>query len=171
MFSAALTAGAGHLMGLGSPGARICALGLVICLLGCQPQVDKARPLPPLPAPAASQPRPVRPTFYVTVNRLTLRVCPGTDCSKISFLDLNAEVEKMEESKNWTQVKVKKDGTIGYVSSRYLSPRPVAVAKSAKKKAGQAKPRKAIRPPEAAGEKGEAGSLKEQPSDPFPKVM
>ncbi len=107
-------------------GARLAALGLVICLAGCQQQqVSKPPPLPPPPPPAAQLPRPVRPTFYVTINRLSLRTCPGLDCRKISTLELNAEVEKMAELKYWTQVKVKKDGTIGYVSSKYLSPHRV----------------------------------------------
>jgi SH3-like domain-containing protein len=76
----------------------------------------------------------VRLTFYVTINQLSLRACPGKGCHKISTLELNAEVEKMGEIENWTQIKVKKDGTIGYVSSRYLSPQPVVVAHPTKKK-------------------------------------
>ena len=154
----------------GRPGAWICALGLVICLMGCQPRVNKAPPLPPpLPPTAAPLPRPVRPTFYVTINQLSLRACPAIDCRKISTLELNAEVEKMGEIENWTQIKVKKDGTIGYVSSRYLSPQPVKVAQLTKKKPKKAKPRKATQPPEAAGEEGEAGSKKQESSPPLPE--
>jgi SH3-like domain-containing protein len=93
------------------------------------------------------------------------------DCHKISTLDLNAEVEKMGEIENWTQIKVKKDGTIGYVRSRYLSPQPVKVAKPTKKKPKKAKHRKAIRPPEAAREEGEAGPKKQEPSPPLPRAM
>ncbi len=155
----------------GRPAAWICALGLVICLMGCQPRVYKAPPLPPPLPPAAPRPQPVRPTFYVTVNRLNLRACPGIDCPKISALELNAEVEKMGQIENWTQIKVKKDGTIGYVSSRYLSPQPVKVAQPTKKKPKKAKPPKATQPPEAAGEEGEAGPKKQEPSPPLPRVM
>ncbi len=172
MFSgAAIGAGTGRLIGLGRLGAWICALGLVICLMGCQPRVSKAPPLPPPLAPAAPLPRPVRPTFYVTINRLSLRACPGIDCPKTSTLELNAEVEKMGEIENWIQIKVKKDGTIGYVSSRYLSPQPVEVAKPTKKKTKKAKHRKATQPAEAAGEEGEAGPKKQEPSPPLPRVM
>ena len=153
----------------GRPGAWICALGLVICLMGCQPRVNTAPPLPPPLPPAATLPRPVHPTFYVTINQLSLRACPGVDCPKTSTLELNAEVEKMGEIENWTQIKVKKDGTIGYVSSRYLSPRPVEVAQLTKKKPKKAKPRKATQPPEAAGEEGEAGPKKQEPSPPLPE--
>ena len=149
----------------------LCALGLVICLMGCQPQVHKAPPLPPPLPPAAVLPRPVRPTFYVNINQLSLRACPGKDCHKISSLKLNAEVEKMGEVENWTQIKVKKDGIIGYVISRYLSPQPVEVAQHIKKKSKKAKPRKATQPPEAAGEEGEAGPKKQEPSAPLPRVM
>jgi SH3-like domain-containing protein len=120
---------------------------------------------------ATPLPRPVRPTFYVTVNQLSLRACPGLDCPKTSTLELNAEVEKMGESKNWTQIRVKKDGNIGYVSSRYLSPQPVDVAKPTKKKHKKAKHRKATQPPEAAGEEGKDGSKKQEPSPPLPRVM
>jgi Bacterial SH3 domain len=156
----------------GRPGVWICVLGLVICLMGCQPRVNKAPLLPPpLPPPAAVRPRPVRPTFYVTINHLNLRACPGIDCHKISTLELNAEVEKMGEIDKWTQVKVKKDGNIGYVSARYLSPQPVAVAQLTKKKPKKAKPRKAIQPPKAAEEEGEAGSNKPESSPPLPRVM
>ena len=191
---AAIGAGASHLIGLGAgdftagadigelgswvaastlaiPGAWTCALGLVICLMGCQPRVIKAPLLPPTRPPAATLPRPVRPTFYVTINQLSLRACPGMDCHKISTLDLNAEVEKMGEIENWTQIKVKKEGTIGYVSSRYLSPHPMEVAQPTKKKPKKAKPRKATQPPEAAGEEGEAGPKKQEPSPPLPRAM
>ena len=106
------------------PGVWTCALGLVICLMGCQPPVTKAPLLSSPRPPVATLPRPVRPTFYVTVNQLNLRACPGLDCHKISTLDLNAEVEKMGVVDNWTQIKVKKGGTIGYINSRYLSPHP-----------------------------------------------
>ena len=153
------------------PGAWICTLGLVICLMGCQPGVQKAPPLPPPLPPAAVLPRPVRPTFYVTINQLSLRTCPGLDCPKSSTLELNAEVEKMGEIENWTQIKVKKDGTIGYVSSRYLSPQPVQVAQSTRKKPKRVKARKATQPPEAAGEEREAAPQKQEPSPPVPRVM
>ncbi len=155
----------------GRPGAWTCALGLLICLMGCQTPVAKAPQLPPPRPPAATLPRPVRPTFYVATNQLSLRACPGLDCHKISTLDLNAEVEKMGQMENWTQIKVKKEGTIGYVRSRYLSPHPVVVAQLTKKKPKKAKPRKPTQPPEAAGVEGEAGPLKPEPSLPAPRAM
>ena len=150
----------------GRSGAWIGALGLVICLMGCQPRVYKT---PPLPPPVAPLPQPVHPIFYVTINQLNLRACPGKDCPKTSTLELNAEVEKMGEIENWTQIRVKKDGTIGYVSSRYLSPQPVKVAPPTKKKPRKGKPPLATQPPEAAGEEGEAGPKKQEPSAPLPE--
>jgi len=153
------------------PGAWICVLGLVICLMGCQSRVSKAPPLPPPLPPTPTQPRAVRPTFYVTTNQLCLRACPGIDCHKITTLKLNTEVEKMGESQNWTQIKVKKDGTIGYVSSRYLSLQPVEVAHLAKKKTKKTKPRKAAQPPEAPVEEGKAWPKNQEPDPPLPRVM
>jgi uncharacterized protein YgiM (DUF1202 family) len=153
------------------PGAWICALALVICLMGCQPQVYRTPPLPPPLPPVAPLPQPVRPTFYVTINQLNVRTCPGLDCPKTSALELNAEVEKLGEIENWTQIRVKKDGTIGYVVSRYLSPQPVKVAQPTKKKPKKAKPPKATQPPVAAGEEGESGPQKHEPSPPLPRVM
>ncbi len=154
------------------PGVWFCVLCLIIGLLGCQKQVAKAPTLaPPPPPPAARLPQPVRPTFYVAISQLSLRTCPGKDCHKISTLELNAEVEKMGEIENWTQIKVKKNGAIGYVNSRYLSPQPVQVAQRAKKRPKQAQSRKAIQPPEAAGEEGEAGPKTPEPSPPLPRVM
>lgn len=155
----------------GGPGVWICALALAICLMGCQHQVSKAPDLPPPLPPKPAQPRVVRPTFYVATNQLSLRACPGTDCRKITTLKLNAEVEKMGESQNWTQIKVKKDGTIGYVSSRYLSPKPVDVAQLAKKKPKKTKPVKAPQPPEAPVEEGKAWPVNPEPSPPIPRVM
>jgi len=154
----------------GRPAAWICALGLVISLMGCQPRVNNTPPLPPPPPPAVALPQPVRPTSYVTVNQLNLRACPGKDSPKISALELNAEVEKMGQCENWTQIRVKKNGTIGYVDSRYLSPQPVKVAQPIKKKPKKAKPRKAIPPPEATGEEEEA-EPKQEPFPPIPRVM
>jgi uncharacterized protein YgiM (DUF1202 family) len=153
------------------PGAWICALTLVICLMGCQSPASRTPPLPPPLPPMAPLPQPVRPTFYVAINQLNLRTCPGLDCPKASALELNAQVEKLGEIENWTQIRVKKDGTIGYVSSRYLSPQPVKVALRAKKKPKQARLPKATLPPVAAGEAGEAEPQKQEPSPPLPRVM
>ena len=155
----------------GRRSAWICTLGLIISLMGCQPRVNNAPPLPPPLPPAAALPQPARPTFYVTINQLNLRACPGKDSPKISALELNAEVEKLGESENWTQIRVKKNGTIGYVSSRYLSPQPVNVAQPLKKKPKKAKPRKATQPSEAVGEEEEAEPKKPEPSPPLPRVM
>jgi hypothetical protein len=172
MFSSgAIGAGTGRFISLGRFGAWISALGLAICLTGCQPRVNKAPALPPPLPPAAPLSQPVRPTLYVKVKRLNLRACPGIDCPKIAVLESNTEVEKLGEIENWTQLKVKKDGTIGYVSSRYLSPQPTEVAQSTKKKPRKARSRKFTRSPKAAGEKGKAGLKKQVSSFPLPRVM
>jgi uncharacterized protein YgiM (DUF1202 family) len=156
----------------GPPGAWICALGLVICLTGCQTHVSKAPPPPPPPPlRAAPLPRPVRPSFYVTINHLNLRSCPGLDCPKTSTLPLNTEVEKLGEVKNWTQVKVKKDGTVGYVSSRYLASQPVKVAQHLRKKSRKAKLHKTAVPAETAKNEGKAGPKAAEPAPPLPRVM
>ena len=104
-------------------------LGLALCLAGCQTLFPKPVYAPPVaPAPQAPPPPPqvARPTFYVTVNRLNLRACPGMDCPKIAVLDRNQEVEKVGDAEDWSQIRLKQNGTIGWVSSRYLSPTPVA---------------------------------------------
>ncbi len=109
-------------------GAWICAGGLIIGLLGCEPLIYQAPPLPPpLPSPLPP-PYMARPTLYTTVNRLNLRACPGMDCPKISVLELNEEVEKVGESEDWTQIRVKRDGRLGWVTSRFLSPSPAGPA-------------------------------------------
>jgi hypothetical protein len=84
---------------------------------------------------------------------------------------MNTEVEKMGEIENWTQIKVKKDGTLGYVSSRYLSPHPVEIAKHLRKKPRKAKPHQATQPHEAASEKEEAAPNTSEPSPRLPRVM
>jgi hypothetical protein len=102
-------------------------LGLVLCLAGCQALFPKPVYTPPrAPAPTAPPPvQVVRPTFYVAVARLNLRACPGMDCPKIAVIDRNEEVEKLGDAEDWSQIRVKRDGTIGWVSSRYLSATPV----------------------------------------------
>jgi uncharacterized protein YgiM (DUF1202 family) len=156
----------------GLQGVWICALGLIIGLTGCQTHVAKAPPPPPAPPlRAAPPPRPVRPTFYVTTKYLNLRSCPGLDCPKTSTLALNTEVEKLGEIKNWTQVKVKKDGTVGYVSSRYLAAQPVKVAQHLRKKSRKAKLQKAAPPAATATKEGEAGSKTQEAAAALPRVM
>jgi len=95
-------------------------LGLVVCLAGCQSIFPKPAYTPP--------PQLTRPTFYVAVSRLNLRACPGMDCLKLAVLKRNEEVEKVGDADDWSQIRIKRNGTIGWVSSRYLSATPVAVA-------------------------------------------
>jgi hypothetical protein len=112
-------------------GIVVLGVGLPLCLAGCQglfpkpvytPPVSTAPPPPPPPPPQAA-----RPTFYVAVkNTLNLRACPGMDCPKIAVLNRNQEVEKVGDAADWSQIRVKQDGTIGWVDSRYLSATPVA---------------------------------------------
>jgi hypothetical protein len=117
-------------------GTRSCQgiwiLGLILVwgLLGCQPALYQ----PPLPAPAAKpqvvvpQPEVSRPILYVNANRLNLRAGPGMDFPKISVLERNQEVEKVGEMEDWAQIRVKRDGHLGWVNTRYLSEQPVAAA-------------------------------------------
>ena len=74
---------------------------------------------------APEQP-PERPSFYVKVARLNLRAGPGMDFPKLGTLERNEEVEKVGEAENWYQVRVKRDGTLGWVSSEHLSSTPVS---------------------------------------------
>jgi SH3-like domain-containing protein len=174
----------------GRYGAWICTIGVFISLMGCQQQIQKTPSLPPAPPPVAPLPQPVRPTFYVTVNQLNLRACAGRDCPKISTLEINAEVEGMGEIENWTQIRVKKDGTIGYVNSRYLSPTPMEVIHPTRKKPKKIRPpkgTKTLKPveeerkappkrPPSAGEETKPGKTKPAPppepeGNEIPRVM
>ncbi len=170
--NATINSDAAHPLGLGHHGTWISALGLMICIMGCHPQTTKTQSLPPpVAAPVAPLPQKAYPTFYITANHLVLRACPGVDCPQTSTLEMNTEVEKMGEIKNWAQIKVKKDGAIGYVSLRYLSPQPIKVARYTKKKPKKMKVRKAVQPPAVAGQERKAGSEKLEPSPPIPRVM
>ena len=86
---------------------------------------DRGLTPPPkrVPAPQVS-----RPIFYVAATRLNLRGCAGMDCPKISVLQQNEMVEKIGELDDWCEVIVKRDGSRGWVNSRYLSPEPVTPA-------------------------------------------
>lgn len=105
----------------------ILGLGLALGLAGCMPSLfgPSLPPLAPPPPPAAPPFQTGRPIFYVSVSRLNLRACPGMDCPKISVLDKNEEVEKVGDSEDWSQVRVKRDGRLGWVNTRYLSREPL----------------------------------------------
>jgi SH3-like domain-containing protein len=99
------------------------AVGLALTLAGCETMFPKPVYTPPPtvappPPPRAQIPRA---TLYVAVNRLNLRACPGMDCPKITVLARNEEVEKIGEAGDWSQIRIKQNGTIGWVSTRYLS--------------------------------------------------
>lgn len=102
------------------------AVGLALCLTGCETLFPKPVYVPP---PAAAPPPPPRAqipraTLYVAVNRLNLRACPGMDCPKITVIERNEAVEKIGSAGDWSQIRIKRNGTIGWVSSRYLSATP-----------------------------------------------
>lgn len=115
-------------------GQGLLLLGVILCcwLTGCQPKIYES-PMP-LPPPKAQPPPPVavsRPVFYVGANRLNLRAGPGMDFPKISLLERNEVVEKVGESEDWAQVRVRRDGRLGWVNLRYLSENPVPITPEA----------------------------------------
>ena len=102
------------------------ALLAMVCM-SCRPAVAPVPRQAPPPPPVARPEVPVQhPTFYVKVGRLNLRAGPGMDFPKLGLLDRNEEVEKVGEAENWYQIRVKRDGTLGWVSSEYLSSTPVS---------------------------------------------
>lgn len=101
-------------------------LVLALACLSCQPTLGPARPSLPPPPPTVTPTPPQRPTYYVGVDLLNLRAGPGMDFPKISQLNRNEEVEKVGEAEDWFQIRVKRDGTLGWVASRYLSNNPVS---------------------------------------------
>ena len=100
---------------------------LAMACFSCRPAAPPV-PRAPLPPPPVVQPEqpPERPAFYVRVARLNLRAGPGLDFPKLGTLERNEEVEKVGEAENWYQVRVKRDGTLGWVSSEHLSSTPVS---------------------------------------------
>lgn len=110
----------------------VLALGLALGLTACAPKYYPPQ-LPPTPrAPVAPPPQAVvRPVFYIKANRLNLRACPGMDCPKVSVLERGEEVEKVGASEDWFQIRVIRDGRLGWVDSKYLSSSPVTQAPEA----------------------------------------
>ncbi len=102
------------------------ALVVAFALAGCAPTRYVPPPLPQGPAAPAPPPQVNRPVFYVKVSHLNLRACPGMDCPKISLLERGEEVEQVGVAEDWFQIRVKRDGRLGWVDSRYLSPTPMA---------------------------------------------
>lgn len=104
--------------------------GFLAAVSGCESFITRPSyppPPPGAPPPVVATPPASRPTFYVNASRLNLRACPGMDCPKVATLERNEEVEKVAEAEDWAQVLVKRDGSIGWVATRYLSDRPVPV--------------------------------------------
>jgi len=101
------------------------ALGMALGLMACAPKYYAPPPPPLAPGPTPAPPQVVRPLYYIKANRLNLRACPGMDCPKISVLERGEEVEKIGASEDWFQVRVRRDGRLGWVDSRYLSSTPV----------------------------------------------
>jgi len=101
-------------------------LGLMLMGLSCMPSKVSTPPPPPPPPPGAPAPPPQRPTLYVKVSRLNLRAGPGMDFPKIGLLERNEELEKLGQTEDWVQVRVKRNQSLGWVASEYLSSTPVA---------------------------------------------
>jgi uncharacterized protein YraI len=104
----------------------LCGAFLALVCLSCRPAMGPApRQAPPPPPSVRPEAAPQRPIMYVRVGRLNLRAGPGMDFPKLGLLERNEEVEKLGEAENWYQVRVRRDGTLGWVSSEYLSSTPV----------------------------------------------
>lgn len=130
---------------------------LALACLSCQPTLGPARPSPPPPPPPSVAPPPQqRLAYYVKVDLLNLRAGPGMDFPKIGNLNRNEELEKVGEADEWFQVRVKRDGTLGWVASRYLSDTPVTA------------PTEAPGPPSTAPPKEAAPT---EPSQPKPSKI
>jgi hypothetical protein len=101
---------------------------VLVAAVGCETFMPHTPYPPPAPAPPpVVAPPPSRPPFYVAASRLNLRACAGMDCPRIATLQRNEEVEILAEAEDWAQIKVKRDGSIGWVAMQYLSDRPVPV--------------------------------------------
>ena len=138
-------------------------LGLALCLAGCQglfPRPVYSPPVAPVPQAPPPPPQVVRPTFYVNGNNVRLRACFGFDCPIIASMNRNEEVEKMGDSDNWFQIRVKRDGTLGWVNSRYLSATPVAATPEVRAAAHPA------RSGDTAAAAGNAGKGQADPVEP-----
>ncbi len=103
------------------------ALIVAFGLAGCTHPTYVPPPLPGGPAAPPPPPQVSRQVLYVQVSHLNLRACPGMDCPKISMLERGEEVEKVGASEDWFQIRVKRDGRLGWVDSRYLSPTPPVI--------------------------------------------
>lgn len=134
---------------------------LSLSVTGCYRQVVFAPPEPSKPKvepPTAK--KPTYPLYYVAVARLNLRACPGMDCPRISLLNRNQAIEKLGETEDWYQVRVRESGTIGWVSSRYLSVSPVP----------EAPPQEVVTPRPAPEEPPVLTEPIEKPGEVIPRV-
>jgi SH3-like domain-containing protein len=73
--------------------------------------------------PHLATPHRSQPILYVTVDRLSLRAGPGLDTPRLSVLNRDEEVEKVGEVEDWTRVRVKRNGHLGWINTPYLASR------------------------------------------------
>jgi hypothetical protein len=107
-------------------GVALCAMALT--LFAC---VEPA-PMPPSPPPVVEgpPPSPEFPVYFVNVSSLALREGPTTSASQISTLNFNDQVELMNTSGGWGQVRVMGTGLMGWSYMRYLQPVPAGRPRS-----------------------------------------
>jgi SH3-like domain-containing protein len=73
-----------------------------------------------------------RPTLYVAADLVNLRAAPDLEAPRLSVLKQDEEVEKVGDAEDWSQVRVKRTGSLGWVNKAYLASRPAATAPEAR---------------------------------------
>ena len=110
---------------------------LLVCACATAPAPPPAPPATP-PPPAAVEER-VTGTVYVTASALNVRSEPSTEAEVIASAKQGTPLGVVRSDEGWTRVRLA-DGTVGWVSSRYVADEKVAATRREKTKRGGCQP-------------------------------
>lgn len=101
---------------------------LILCSCAAPTPPPTAAPATPPPPPTASAEEMVTGTVYVTASALNVRREPSTEAEVIASAKQGTALSVVRSDDNWTRVRLA-DGTVGWVSSRYVANEKVAAAR------------------------------------------
>jgi uncharacterized protein YgiM (DUF1202 family) len=118
-------------------------VAMIICLflaVGCAGRREKT---PPAGQPVEERKVPgvdETKSFFINAGSLHLRACPGLNCQILTTLKRGEEVIKLSEEGEWLKVQVKVARIEGWVSSRFVSSKPLKPVKPSPLGGGTSKP-------------------------------
>lgn len=108
---------------------------LLVCACATAPAPPPTTPPATPPPPPATAQEPVTGTVYVTASALNVRSEPSMEGEVIASAKQGTALGVVRSDESWTRVRLA-DGTVGWVSSRYIADEKVAASRREKTKRG-----------------------------------